>query len=141
MMLSLLVAAINLDDVAQTLESMERQANGQCDAQHFVGMRPTQMLGQCHEIGTAEVQVFEDEQHQTGGYDADNETFPFEFGIISPLFDEDAGGVVNSDGDEKNEDVFGNEPHVKKAARTQQQYPSQIVRYQIEQDGYYREEN
>ena len=98
------------------------------------------MLGKRHEIGAAEVQILEDEQHQTGGYDADNETPLLEFGIIRPLLDEDARRIVDSDGDEQDKDVFGNEPHVEKAARPQQHQPSVVVRQQIEQNRYYREE-
>jgi hypothetical protein len=99
------------------------------------------MLRQRHVVGTAEVQIFEYEKYGTGGDDADNQASFFLGNIIGPPLNENAGRIVNGDGDEQDKDVFGNEPHVEEAARTQQHHPSVTGWQKIEQNCYYREEN
>ncbi len=44
----LLVAAIDLNDVAQALERVEGEADGQGDVQDFLRVCPSEMLGEGH---------------------------------------------------------------------------------------------
>ena len=71
MPLRLLVVAIHLDDIAHALEGMERQANGQDNMRHEMGLhaqRGTKLV----QIGGQEVQVLENQQHRERTHDADD---------------------------------------------------------------------
>lgn len=90
-------------------------------------------FGKGNVVGTGKVEVFEDEKHKTGGNDADNEADFSPSGSLFPTFHQNPARVVDKNGDKKNEDVFGNEPHVEEAAGRQQHGPSEPVGEQIEQ--------
>ena len=133
MPLCLVVAAIDLDDVAQALECVKGEPDGQGDVQDFLRVRPAEMLCEGYQVGTTEIQIFEDEEHQTGGDDADHEAGFLFRDILFPFLNENAGGVIYRNGNQQDKDVFWNEPHVEEAAGCQEHQPAPFVRQQIEQ--------
>ena len=128
----LLVAAIDLDDVAQALKRMEREADGQSDAEDGVRMRQPEMVRQRHQIRTAKVQVFENEKDKAGGNDTGHKAGFLSWNLVFPFFDKNAGRIIYRNGYQQNKDIFWNKPHIKEAAGAQQKEPAPLMRQQIE---------
>ena len=99
------------------------------------------MLRQRDQIGTAKVQVFENEKHQAGGDYADHQTGFLFMSVVFPFFNQNTSCIIYSYGNQQNEDVFRNEPHIEEAAGGQQHEPAPFVWQQIEQQRDNREEN
>lgn len=114
MTLCLLIAAIDLNHITQTLEGMEGQSNGQKQWQIPDRVIPMQKIRQMPHIDIEEVEIFKDEQDKAGRYDADDQINP----SLMPLwpFNEYRRRIINKDRCEQYQDINGDERHVKDTA-------------------------
>jgi hypothetical protein len=93
MPLSFLLATVNLDDIAEALERMKRQPNGQDDVQSFYRVVPADQPRKRFEIVVKKVKVFKHKQDQTCAHDAqDEKSFS---GHPCQALDVNAGNVVD----------------------------------------------
>lgn len=56
-----LVASIDFNDVAKALEGVEGEADRQGNRQYLRRVCPSEVLCQGYQVGTAKIQIFEDE--------------------------------------------------------------------------------
>ena len=136
--LGALAAAVDLDNVAQALEGVERQADGQRDVQYPLRVGPSEVLSQRHQVFAAEVQVFENEQHRAGAHHACQHTPPSMDGLVGPALHQQGGAVVDEDGHQKYQDILRDEPHVEEAAGGEEPHPAEAVGEKVEHRRHHR---
>ncbi len=125
MLLRLLPAPIDLDDIGQALEGMEREAQRQDDVDDPLRVLQPQRMCDRGEARVQKAQVLEHGQDQAGGDDAQNQVhLPPAPAALRYV---DAREVVDDDGRQDDEDVDGDEHHVEEAARGQQPGPTELV--------------
>src|SRR4030042_3634361 len=78
-----IVAAVNFNDIAQTLKSVKGQSNGQNQRKGPNGIVPMKKLSDPSKIGVEKIEIFEDNENRTGGNNAEHEKYfpllPFRF--------------------------------------------------------------
>ena len=114
MLFWLLVAAIDLYHIAEALEGVERQADGEDDM-----------------CLMEESLVLEDEEDGESGDDACHQprlTFTW---IVAATLNHQCCGVVDEDGGQQYKDVYGLEPHIEEAAGSQQPAPTPSVGQEV----------
>ncbi len=126
MPLRLLVPPVYLDDIAEALEGVERQSDGQDQVQCSDGIVPPHRLGQMGQVGVEEIEIFEHEKNQAGGHDT-------EYQIILPpcplgLFDPNTRKIVHYNSECKNKDVYRDKIHIEQAAGPKQKTPPEFMR-------------
>src|SRR6185436_2218725 len=128
---SFVVAAIDLDGVAHGLKGMKRQAYGKNDRQgRNCVVQPKRLRGSGH-IVIEEIEVLEERQDANVGDDAQRQEALSDT-ALRPL-DENPGVVIDDNREPENQDVLGNEGHVKRDAGRQQQVCSEPVwKHEIE---------
>lgn len=120
----LLVAPIYFDNIAEALEGMERKTDGQ-DEMRFM----------------EQALVFEDKEDYECGDDAGHQPRLALAGVTPIAFYHQRGGIVYNDGDKKDKDVYGLEPHVEEAAGGQEPSPPPLIGQEVINQRDYWEEN
>jgi hypothetical protein len=120
---------------------MERQPDRQGNVQHFLRVRPPEMLRKGDQVRAAEVQILENEEHQTGGDNTDHQTGFLLRDFVLPFLDENTSGVIYRNGYQEDKNILRDKPHIEEAAGGEQHEPAPFMRQQIEQQRDYREEN
>jgi hypothetical protein len=101
---------------------VKRQANGQNDVKNSVGISKAQQMTQRDEVVGKEIQVFKNNEHQTGRNNTDNEqNFPL---VPFYFFEIDSCCIVNKNCYQKNEYILRNKKHVEETACRKQVDPS-----------------
>jgi hypothetical protein len=118
---------------------VKRQTNGQNDVKNPVGISKAQQMTQRDEVVGKKVQIFENNEHQTGRNNAGNEqNFPL---IPFYFFEIDSCRIVNYNSYQKNEYILGNKKHVEETTCRKQVHPSVFMRQQIKQQSNNGEES
>jgi hypothetical protein len=120
-----LLPSIDLDGVAHRLERVERQPDGQHDAQERQRGVAAGDGDQRVQVLDGEVVVLEEREHADVGDEAHDQEHPPASALRG--MDRQPGEVVDDDGEEEDEDVDGDERHVEHGAGTQQHRPPEPV--------------
>ena len=107
-------ATIDLYHIAEALECVERQTDGQDDM-----------------CLVEESLVFEDKEDGEGGDDTCHQPSLALAGGAPIAFYHQRGRIVNNDSDKKDKDVYGLKPHVKEAAGRQEPSPPPLVGQEV----------
>ena len=110
MSFGLLVATVDLYHIAETLEGVERETDGENEV-----------------CLVEEALVFEDEDDGEGGDDACHKPSLAMSWVATATLNHQRSRVVDKDGGEENKDVDGLEPHVEEAAGRQEPTPAPLV--------------
>jgi hypothetical protein len=93
-----LLAPIHLYNIAQALEGVKRQANGEDDVHSLEGVVPMNQFGDGVGIVDEKVVVLENKQYHAGRNDAQDEPYLFRSALRRSDFD--TREIVNEYGDE-----------------------------------------
>ena len=116
-LLGMYIAPIDVDGVGHGLEGVERDADGQADAQ---GMEEIQSGEQGGQIRHDKIVILEKEQHAQVGHQRAEQS-PFgHLGPVPVVFNDPAVGVIHQNGKDHNADVHRLAPAIEHQVEQQQ---------------------
>ena len=101
---------------------MKRQADGQKDLQIREGGMKRRKAEELVEVGVEEIKILKKSQHpDISDQTQDKQTFAD--GCIGSFFEQQAGDVIDHDGEPQDQDILRHKSHVKVTTGQQQQQP------------------
>ena len=123
--LRFLMTAIHFDGVTERLKGMKGKPDRQNDRKTLDGIVPADEVGERRQVLIGKVEILEECQHTDVGQDAGDQHPALRSSF--KFFQTQPGKVIHSNGHDQDDDVFGDECHVKIATGSQQEQPAEAV--------------